>query len=208
MPDGEDFMDVSRPGEPGEEYGDDDAEEEQAPTQKTLTLKPAPPKKSYAPAHFAVTVAGNDVSDLSVTLGDAGRITGTIAVEGGSPLPDSKYIFAMQSEGRAERPFFAQAVIIENEFTIEELPPGKYMLQTGVYGADSDAVSALSNMGSHFVKSIMWRGRNLLREQLELKEGESADGVQIIFSAGRASLRLRVSAGPDKTPARGVYVVL
>ena len=41
-----------------------------------------------------------------------------------------------------------------------------------------------------------------------MKEGESADGVRIVFAAGRASLRLRVSAGPDKTPARGVYVVL
>src|SRR5438270_5646741 len=128
-----------------------------------MKTKTPPLKKSYAPAHSPVTVAGNDVSHLSVVLGDAGRITGTITVEGGAPIPDNKYILAMQAEGRAECPFFAQASIIENEFTIEELPPGKYTLQASLFETDSNAGIVLPNRGSLFVKSITWRGRDLMR---------------------------------------------
>jgi hypothetical protein len=201
MPDGEYTIEVSPPSEDVvaiDEEGEG-AEGEDPAATPTPVPAPTPPKKLYAPARRTLTVAGGDLTDVVVALGDAVRITGKIMVEGGGQLPENRYVMATLGEGQDERPPYFFASMNENEFTIEGIPPGKYTLYANFYTTEKN---------DFFVKSATWRGHDLLRERLEIKEGEAVEGVSILFSAGRAEVRLRLYASADKTPARGVHVVL
>jgi uncharacterized GH25 family protein len=198
MPNGEYVINVTPPSENDVAVIDDGdgTDDEKA---ATMRRPPAPPKPAYAPARRVVTVAGDDVGELAVVLGDGGRITGTLKVESGKPMPENRYVLAMKYGDAGDRASVFNADIDGDDFTIVGLPGGKYNLYSNIYDpAKSDL----------FVKSVTWRGRDLMRDPLELKDGEAVDGVSIVFTSGRASLYLRLYKLADKTPARGFYVSL
>lgn len=208
MPDGEYTINVTPPEERTEEdedEGEDEDEQQQQPTRPKP--KPTPPKKNYAPGRLSVSVAGSDVSDLVVTLGQAARIAGTMSVEGGRPLPEYRFIYA-RPVGKSQTEMIA-ADTGDAGFKFEGLAPGKYVLE--VYTDLPGVLAAVpaSETSDLYVKAVTWRGLDLMRAPLELREGESVEGVSIVFAPGRASLRLRAyAAGPEKSPARGLYVIL
>jgi Carboxypeptidase regulatory-like domain len=207
MPDGDYIICVIPPPntsseDDAEEGADDEGEAEQPAKGEAAKPRPTPkPKpKGYAQTSQPVTVAGNDVSDLALTLGDEGKISGSVTAEGGRQLPDNVYVFARSQQSEHAASFYSNAA--NGAFEIESLPPGKYSLSAGSY------VIPGAEQGDLYVKSVTWRGHDLTRETLELKEGESLEGVSVVFTPGRASVNVRVFDGPEKKPARGVIVTL
>lgn len=158
-------------------------------------------KRGYAPARRDVDVSGNDVSEVAVELADGGQISGTITVEGGTPQYGQ--VTALRVPEGAGEP---GAEVVENVsarsgggFAIEGLPAGKFFLKPSIYGEDMKAV---------YVKSITWNGRDLLRAPLEVGDGDTVEGVQIVFARDPAKLSVRAIRAGGKTPALNVNVFL
>lgn len=200
MPDGEYTIKVAPPSADEEAMIDSEGLEEDGEVKPAPTPAPTPPKKYFAPARRTINVAGNDLTDVVFALGDASRITGRIVAEGGAQLPENKYVTVMKGEGQDEHPDYYVANINGDEFTIEGVPPGKYTVYTNFY--------PVTEKSDFYIKSVNWRGHDLMRERLEIKEGESAEGLSVVFTKGCAEMRLRLYAAADKTPARGVNVIL
>ena len=137
MPDGDYIIHVTPPPNiSNEDDAEEDTNEEGEPEQpaKAEAAKPRPtpkPKpKGYAPARQPVTVAGNDVSDLVLTLGDEGKIAGNITAEGGKQ-PPNVYVVAHPQPSEPGATFYSN--VSEGAFEIGGLPPGKYSLYVGSY---------------------------------------------------------------------------
>lgn len=163
-----------------------------------------PPRrvKKYAPFRMAVDVSG-DVAELAIELGEGGRVSGTTAVEGGKPLAGYGYVYAikvMPTMGEQAGDETAGASAYGGTFTFDGLTPGKYFIHAvNMDGGERQGV---------YVKSITWRGKDLLREPLEIGEGTSVEGVRIVYASDAATLRVRVPRPEGARPARNVHVLL
>jgi 5-hydroxyisourate hydrolase-like protein (transthyretin family) len=207
MPDGDYIICVIPPPnisseDDAEEGTDEEGEPEQPAKAEAAKPRPTPtPKpKGYATARQPVTVADNEVSDLVLTLGDEGKISGNVTAEGGRQLPQNVYVIAHSQQPEGGASFYSN--VTNGAFEIESLPPGKYSIYASSY------VIPGAEQGDLYVKSVTWRGHDLTRETLELKEGESVEGVSVVFTPGRASVNVHVFDGPEKKPARSVFVTL
>jgi hypothetical protein len=160
-------------------------------------------KRAYAPARHDVEVSGGDVSEVVVELGDGGRISGQVTIEGGGPqryvmvsalrVPDE----TVEQDGETTH----GASVSGGAFDIEGLPPGKFFLRSNAYGPGEGD-------GQLYVKSITWNGRDLLREPLEIGDGTLVEGVQVVLSRNPATLNVRLARAVGKTPPREVTVFL
>jgi hypothetical protein len=162
--------------------------------------RPPRRKKSYAPARRNVEVSSGDVSEIAIEVSDGGRISGTITVEGRKP-PRYAYINVLRvPEGGAE--LGAQDLhnvsAYGGQFNVEGLPAGKFFIQPSTYEED----------GKVYVKSVTWKGKDLMREPLVLDEGASAEGVEIVFSRNPATLRVSTKRADDGKPALNVNLFL
>ncbi|MDT7780589.1 MAG: hypothetical protein QOC99_3101 [Acidobacteriota bacterium] len=166
------------------------------------SYRPPRKKKGYAPTRKSFEVSSSDMTEIEVEVSDGGRISGTLSIEGEKP-PRYGFVSAMRvPEGPVEPgEIDAKNASVEGgEFSIEGLPAGKFVLQPLTYDGED---------GKLYVKSINWNGRDLLREPLELGEGATAEGVQIVFSRNPATLRVSVTGGTNgKTPVMGINVFL
>ena len=166
----------------------------------------APPRrrKRYAPAWRDVRVSGGDVTELAVELSEAGRVSGTVAVEGDKPLPQSIQVVMVRAAARSiqdlggEEPPRANAQ--DGTFTVEGVPPGKFFLRLFTWDRQKGV--------GPYLKEITWNGRDLMREPLEVGEGEEVSGVRVVYSSDAALLRARLFSGADKKPAQGVVFLL
>lgn len=160
-------------------------------------------KRAYAPARHDVEVSGSDVSEVVVELGDGGRISGRVTVEGGGPPRYAQVSALRVPDGTAEQDSeTAQDTSVSGgAFDLEGLPPGRFFLSPHVYGSSEGD-------GQLYVKSITWNGRDLLREPLEIGDGTSVEGVQVVFSRNPAKLNVRLARAAGKTPPREVTVFL
>ncbi|HEX8560149.1 MAG TPA: hypothetical protein VF668_18780, partial [Pyrinomonadaceae bacterium] len=157
-------------------------------------------KRGPAPARRDVEVSG-DLSDVLVEAGEGARVAGTLKVEGrGAPRYAS--VTALRAPEARARPAAEEnthsAEVDDGRFAFEGLPPGRFFLQTSAYGTDEGL----------YLKSIAWNGRDLTREPLELAEGASAEGVEIVFATDPAVLRLKASRAADGKPALYATVCL
>lgn len=166
----------------------------------------APPRrrKRYAPAWRDVQVSGGDVTELAVELSEGGRVSGTVAVEGDKPLPQSIQVVMVRAAARSikdlggEEPPRANAQ--DGTFTVEGVPPGKFFLRLFAWDGRKGP--------GPYLKEITWNGRDLMREPLEVGEGDEVSGVRVVYSSDAALLRARLFSGADKKPAQGVAVFL
>ncbi|HYE14775.1 MAG TPA: hypothetical protein VD968_10075, partial [Pyrinomonadaceae bacterium] len=85
------------------------------------------------------------------------------------------------------------------QFEIEGLTPGKFTLRA--YAPDGEREV-------FYLKSITWNGKDLMQEFLEVAEGQTIEGVNVVFTSGAATLRVRAVAAADGGPAPGVKVWL
>ena len=162
-----------------------------------------PPRrvKKYAPARVDVEVAGGNVSELAIDLGEGGRVSGTISVEGDRPLPDYAHVYTTRAGQGLEGGggLTPSAPAYKGRFTLDGMAPGKYHLHANLYDREGNPFH---------VKSVTWRGKDLLREPLDIAEGAVVEGVSIVYSSEGATLRVSVRADSEKSAGRGVHVLL
>ena len=158
-------------------------------------------RRPYAPARRDVEVSGGDASEVLVEVGEGGRVSGTLAVEGGG-APRYAYVSVLRVPDGAARRAQSEsprADVYGGLFSIEGLPAGRFFLDPSGDGEGARL----------YVKSITWNGKDLMREPLELAEGASAEGVQVLFSRNPAQLNLTAVGAGDGKPARyaGIYLL-
>lgn len=157
-------------------------------------------KKGYAPARRDIQVIESDLSDVAVELNDGGRVSGSVAYEGGKRegygYLTLRRVSEVRAAGDAENTW--NAYVTGGHFELAGLPAGKYFLQFSAYAED----------GKVYVKSMAWNGRDLMREPLELGEGAAAEDIRVTVSANPSKLRARATGGPRKGALRGVFVTL
>ncbi len=143
-----------------------------------------------------VTVNGNDVADLTITLIEGAILNGTVMVDGGKPLPPLTYVTMADASGAvvSDVPVEVQQ---DGSFTIDGLPAG------AVY----PNVSVRATSENYYVKSMTAGGADLMRDALAVGEGANINGVKIVISPDAATLTGRVLA-PDATPVSGARFVL
>lgn len=143
-----------------------------------------------------VTVAGADLADLVIEVSSGSRISGTVAVEGGKPLPRNVLVYASTEvrQGQASSPIRVQA---DGTFTVEGVPSGVTYLRTSVPPDNQ-----------YYTKSVTVGKTDLLRGPLVVKEDEDITKVRIVISPDVALLSGRVLASDGKTPQPGASVVL
>ncbi|MBA2527375.1 MAG: carboxypeptidase regulatory-like domain-containing protein [Pyrinomonadaceae bacterium] len=154
--------------------------------------------QSFAPKNLELTVAGADLSDIMIEVSSGSRISGSVAVEGGKPLPRTLFVYpeagGVGGQVQLSRPARAQP---DGTFALDGLPPGAIYLR---------AMVAQDN--KYFTKSVTLGKTDLLRESLLVKEGEDVSNVRIVISADTAHLSGRILASDGKSPERGVWILL
>jgi hypothetical protein len=143
-----------------------------------------------------VTVAGADLADLVIEVASGSRISGTVAVEGGKPLPHNVLVYAA-TEVRQRQASSPIRVQVDGTFTIEGVPSGVTYLRTSVPPDNQ-----------YYTKSVIVGKTDLLRGPLVVKEDEDITKVRIVISPDVARLSGRVLAADGKTPQPGASVVL
>lgn len=137
-----------------------------------------PGAERYGEKQQEIKVSGGDVSNVVIEVGDDATVSGTVIAESG-PLPGSIYL-GLEREGMNEG-MAASAVVERGKFTIRNVPAGKMYFFINL-GEDIE----------HFyIKSITWKGKNLLRELLEVGE-TNVEGVEIVLSRSVAHFDIRV----------------
>jgi Carboxypeptidase regulatory-like domain len=144
-----------------------------------------------------VTVAGADVLDVAMSLSEGGRISGTIVVEGDKPLPHSTEVRSKLLATAGSQDDTAGVNVdgaSKGSFLIEGVPTGENYLIVRVFDRN------------YFVKSMMWNGRDLLRQTLKVQEGNEVKDVRIILSRDVGTLTGHIVLGQNKQPlVRGFF---
>jgi hypothetical protein len=150
----------------------------------------------FAPRKLEVTVSGANLADIMIEVSSGSRISGTVNVDGGKPLPANVLVYALAEVGQADTgsPIRVQT---DGTFSIEGVPPGAVYLRTSVQPSVQ-----------YYTKSVTAGRRDLARGPLVVKEGEDVNDVRLVISPDVALLSGRVIASDGKTPVAGVSVVL
>src|SRR5215210_4199872 len=93
---------------------------------------------------------------------------------------------------------YRSAEVDRGQFSIDGLPAGRFYIQPSTYESGEN----------NYVKAITWNGKDLLREPLELAEGASAEGVQVVFARNPATLRLTAVRAGDRKRATYAFAFL
>jgi len=158
---------------------------------------PVRPKKKYASKQQEITVAGGDLTGVLLELSEGGSINGTIKFDDGQKRPDDLLIqFKVVAAGAVEDASEIGGGFTRGDiFQVDGLAPGKVYLRFNQFGPDGEK--------KFYVKEMKWRGRDLLREPLEVGDGARIEGVQVLFSSETSALRVRVLGGGGKGSAAG-----
>ena len=145
------------------------------------------PKYVWRPQ--TVKVAGADISNVVLSLSKGGRISGTVVVEGDKSLPET--MVSLEVAGDSGQQPFSTFDLVESE------SEGAFTL--GDVLAGEAAVSArVMYRPNYYVKSITWKGRDLLRQSLPVAEDGEIDGLQIVLSTEVAVLKCTVISADGK----------
>ena len=152
-----------------------------------------PGAKRYGAKQQEIEISGGDVN-VVVEVGEDAKVSGTVITESG-PLPRSIYL-GLEREG-TDPGMDASAVVERGKFTIRNVPAGKMYFSINV-GEDVE---------QFYIKSITWKGKNLLRELLEVANETDVEGVEIVLSRSVARFDILVrNAGGE--PVRDVSLTL
>lgn len=150
----------------------------------------------FVAKNLDLTVAGSDLTDLTIDVSGGSRISGIVAVEGGKPLPRSVIVYATSETKQAQSssPIRVQP---DGTFTVGGVPSGVTYLKASVPPDNR-----------YYTKSVAVGKTDLLRGPLVVKEDEDITNVRIVISPELALLSGRVLLSDGKTPQPGASVVL
>ncbi len=150
--------------------------------------------RRFGPKQQEVEVSGSDVNTV-IDVGDGGIISGTITVDGG-PTPSGIYLgLTNESESGSIE---ADDSMEGNRFTIRNMPPGKMYLN----------VNFMDDVGRYYLKSITWKGKDLLNELIEMGEETKIEGIQIVLSPKVATFTVRVRTPQGKPVPEGMVLLV
>lgn len=175
-----------------------------APGEYILEARISPrvsPTQSYQPraeqyGRVRVSAGGNPFETVTILVGRGATATGRVIFEGNSPVP------APPNGGNTHVPLFGegpacrsgQATIASDwTFKIE-----------GLGGTCSAPMPGM--LGRWTVKSVMFRGENIMDKTISFEQGQQYTNLQIVVSDKRPEVELFV-AGEDGQPTRD-YVAL
>jgi hypothetical protein len=154
------------------------------------------PLRRYTPKRQELKVAGQDVDNFDIVLGDGAFVTGAISIEGGKTPPEyaSVTAFRVGEDAGADEGSYWQG-----QFAVGGLSAGRYYL----------AVTANGDEGEYYVKSITYNGTDLTREPLRVEDGATLRGVRVVLAAGMATLKGSVvTATAERAPAGEAHIAL
>lgn len=157
-----------------------------------------------APALREINVEGSDITNFDVELFDESKVSGVIAVEGKAPRPERMMIKLdpisnVQKTNEVLRNMNEltafSSVNQKGEFEIRRLPAG--LFQFGFMELDG-----------YSVKSITHKGKDLLRNPVKLRPGQTLSDVNIVLTSEIVSLSGRVVEKDDKSKLISTATVL
>jgi 5-hydroxyisourate hydrolase-like protein (transthyretin family) len=142
-----------------------------------------------------LTVDGSDVEDLLIEVGGGARVSGVVILEEGkSSTPQHITVTATSYTPPAN------AALVLDE-------TGKFVLTAAPVG-EIDVSAFVSPEDQFYVKSIEANGRDLLRNKINLADGDDVRDVRIVISAGVGVITGRVLAQAGDKPVAGVELML
>lgn len=128
-----------------------------------------------------VSVAGADISELSLSISGPGSIFGSVASDSGA-LPSNLVVF-LELIGKGARPGPPLPVRVK--------PDGSFSF-SGIQGGDIYLSVALPPDSNYFVKSLTANGDDLRRVAIKVIEGAEAGPVRVVISSGVGTLTGRI----------------
>ena len=164
----------------------------------TLSSRESPqaPFERFIAQRQVITVAGSDLAGITINLTEAGRISGKVVMEGGKPLP--KQLGVSSELISATSPYHVSRSV--------DLDAGGNFMMFGV--APGENVLSFSCGTDCYTKSIMVRGRDVLRQPIKVESGAEVSGVTVVLSMEVATLTGRVISGKDNKPLAGIAFAL
>ncbi|HEX7721082.1 MAG TPA: carboxypeptidase regulatory-like domain-containing protein [Pyrinomonadaceae bacterium] len=141
-----------------------------------------------------LTVAGSDMTDITLEVSAGGRVSGTIVVDGNKPLPPRLGMMAVG--GDAGQPV-STTVQADGSFILIGIPESEVAL-----------VPQLRPANTFYVKSIEANGLDLTRQRLEIEDDAEIKNVRVVISTAVAVLTGHVLSAEAKTPLSRVIVFL
>jgi hypothetical protein len=157
--------------------------------------------QGFVEKRMDVVVAGVDVTGLTIEVTQGARISGTVVVEGGKPLPQNVIVFTKDASSpdssfRNGRSAQAQAKP-DGTFTMESVPEGILSV-----------LASVAPGGKYFTKAVTSGGADLLRDPLNVEDEVEIKDVRITISAEVATLSGRLLSAENGKAMRGVGIML
>lgn len=154
----------------------------------------------YAPLTKEIELTDKDAREIVFELPFEATISGTVSVEGGKTFPTFVHFWAYDEKTKVSANSSlnnyvmdeSEPVKTKKEFTIDDLSEGSFYLRI----VPDDEFS---------VKSVKLGNRDLLISPIDLKDGESLEGVQVVLSTDVGIVKGKIDNFKSSEPA---YVVL
>lgn len=146
-----------------------------------------------------VTLAGVDVTGLTIEVSGGGRISGKVVVEGGKPLPPNIIVYP-ETAGAEKKMVMTEprTVAPDGSFTLDGIPAGGFYLWASAHPESK-----------FYTKSVIADGIDILRgAPLEIEEDAEIKSVRIVIASDVATLTGRVIAEQNGVPLRGASLML
>ena len=151
-------------------------------------------REKFVTKRQEIEVAGRNVDNLIVELGDGASISGTVTVESGR-APGNIYIGLTERRPGEFEP--STTIQRGGPFVIRGISPGKMYF----------TISLGEGFEGFYIKSISWNEKDLLREPIEIEGEEKIRDVKIVLSPQVATFTLRVQGLVGET-LENVYLTL
>jgi hypothetical protein len=134
-----------------------------------------------------ISVNGEPMTDVALTLQQGMAASGRVAFEGSSQVrPSQAVVTVTPVDDRSGTAHASQAhAAADGTFAFKELAPGHYRFRAAYTGAPG----ASGASGSWLVKSVLWRGQDLLDATLDVAPGQDVSGLTVVFSDRQTDLR-------------------
>ncbi len=181
------------------QIGEDPRESEEGEEEDEPATPPQPvePKRKFPRKQQDVTINGNDVADLIVSMTEGASISGIVTFEGGRNSQASFYVTLEDTNG-TENSGGRQYLQEDGRFTLDGLPAGAFY--PDIFVGDEPGEK-------YYVKSMTAGGADLMRDPLVVGDGAVIRDVRILVSQDGATLAGRILT-QDNTPVTGARLVL